>query len=122
MVIERKLLEFDEINKNGRVYPRYLWDELFDEIKSHRVIGQLEHPDFGVLNLCNATHIVTNPIVEEDKIFVDVNFLDVEKGRAAAKIVEAIGQDKLRLELLYRDNWEGDKNSVSIISVDLVSR
>lgn len=122
MKIERQLLITDQDNKNRRVYPRYLWDELFQEMKDQRLIGELRHseqPPADILLLQDVSHIVTNPNVDEDKIYADIKFLEVPKGESARKIVEELGIDKFKLELNYKEN---NKGGIDVVSADLVMK
>ena len=54
----------DEQNGNGRVYP---YNTLTREVenykklvKERRALGELDHPDDSVINLKNASHLVTD--------------------------------------------------------------
>ena len=65
-----KLQEADTQNGNGRVYP---YNVLAREVKNYeklvkenRALGELDHPDDSVINLKNASHMVT-AIWMEDK-------------------------------------------------------
>lgn len=117
MYIERQLLVSGEPNKNGRIYPRYLWDELISEIKADRVLGELDYPGSKYFTLANATHLLQNPVVKEEKIYTDIKFLEVPKGVSAHEIINAIGVDNFRLKLRWEVN---DNNKLDIISADLI--
>ena len=78
MYIERQLLVSGEPNKNGRIFPRYLWDRLIKDIKHDIVIGQLDHVDSRYHLLQDTTHLLQNPIVDDEKIYTDIKFLGIE--------------------------------------------
>ena len=132
MYIERQLLITEQPSENQRVYPRYLWDELFQEMKDQRLLGELRHPEQTpadillsnivycyFLLLQDASHIVTNPNVDEDRIYADIKFLKIPKGESAKKIVEELGIDKFKLELNYKEN---NKGGIDVVSADLVMK
>jgi len=119
MYIEKQLLVSGEPNKNGRVYPRYLWDKLIQEINEDMLIGELDHPDSRFLTLAKATHVLQNPVVEDEKIYTDIKFLEVPRGVSAHEIIKEVGIDNFRLELRWDIN---DRNELNIISADLISK
>ena len=63
MMLSGKLQEADIQNGNGRVYPHAV---LMREMKNYsklveerRALGELDHPEDSVINLKNASHMVT---------------------------------------------------------------
>ena len=63
VILSGKLQEADARNGNGRVYPKKIleremknYQKLVDE---SRALGELDHPDDSVINLRNASHLVT---------------------------------------------------------------
>ncbi len=116
MYIERQLLVSGEPNKNGRIFPRYLWDRLIKDIKHDIVIGQLDHVDSRYHLLQDTTHLLQNPIVDDEKIYTDIKFLEVPKGIAAYKIIEEIGIENFKLDL----SWSEVDASLSFITANLI--
>lgn len=122
MKIEKQLLIIDQPNQNKKIYPRYLWDELFQKMKGHRLMGELRHSgqkpnEISLLH--DVSHLVINPIVEEDKIYADIKFLNFPKGELAYKIIEAKGIENFKLELNF---IEDEDYRIRVISADLVSK
>ena len=63
MMLSGKLQEADCQNGNGRTYP---YSVMMREVKNYqklvneqRALGELDHPDDSVINLRNASHMVT---------------------------------------------------------------
>ena len=63
MILSGKLQEAEVQNGNGRVYPQKVlrremqnYDKL---VRERRALGELDHPDDSVINLKNASHLVT---------------------------------------------------------------
>ena len=54
-------------NGNGRVYPRPILEREIENykkiVKERRALGELDHPDDSVVNLKNASHMVTDVCV-----------------------------------------------------------
>jgi len=54
----------DEQNGNGRVYPRVILERevknYLKSVKENRACGELDHPEDSVVNLKNASHMVTS--------------------------------------------------------------
>ena len=54
----------DAENGNGRVYPKPVLEREVTNyhklVKEHRALGELDHPEDSVINLKNASHLVTD--------------------------------------------------------------
>ena len=71
-------------NGNGRVYPENV---LMREVKTYqklvkerRALGELDHPEDSVINLKNASHMVTNIWLDGPKVMGSVKVLDTPSG------------------------------------------
>jgi len=58
---------FKDVNCNGRVYPRRIWERVLSEssefmqkVKRRGVLGVLEHPESGETNISEASHVITD--------------------------------------------------------------
>ena len=64
MILSGIMQKADTQNGNGRVYPaRVLMREVENYkklVKERRALGELDHPDDSVINLKNASHMVTD--------------------------------------------------------------
>jgi len=80
-------------NGNGRIYPM---QTLMREIKTYqklvkerRALGELDHPDDSVINLKNASHMVTNIWADGPKVMGTVKILDTPSGGILRSLVES---------------------------------
>ena len=83
----------DALNGNGRVYPRNILEK---EIKNYqklvnerRALGELDHPDDSVINLKNASHLVTNVWWDGENVMGKVRVLSTPSGQVLKSLVEA---------------------------------
>ena len=83
----------DALNGNGRVYPRKILEK---EIKNYkklvderRALGELDHPDDSVINLKNASHMVTDIWWDNDSVMGKVMVLGTPSGQVLKALVEA---------------------------------
>ena len=87
-----KLQEASVVNGNGRVYPE---DVLVREVKNYqklvkenRALGELDHPDDSVINLKNASHMVTAIWMEGKSVMGKVKVLNTDAGKTLRALVE----------------------------------
>ena len=80
-------------NGNGRVYPcKVLEREIKNYqniIKDNRALGELDHPDDSVINLRNASHIVTDMWWEGKDVMGKIKVLDTPSGRILKDLINA---------------------------------
>lgn len=81
----------DAENGNGRVYPE---DILRREVKNYmkivgenRALGELDHPDSSVVELKNASHIVTEIEMRGKDVIGKVKVLDTPAGRILKDLI-----------------------------------
>lgn len=81
------------LNGNGRTYPE---DILMREVRTYkklvkerRALGELDHPDDSVINLKNASHMVTNIWMEGPKVMGTVKVLETPSGQILRSLVES---------------------------------
>jgi len=93
MVLSGKLQQADVENGNGRIYP---YNVLAREVKNYeklvkesRALGELDHPDDSVINLKNASHLVTSIWMEGEAVMGKVKVLDTPSGKVLKSLVEA---------------------------------
>jgi len=92
----------DEQNGNGRIYPHKV---LFREVKNYmkvvkenRACGELDHPEDSVVNLKNASHMVTNLWWEGKDLLGKIKVLTTPTG----KILESLINDGVKLGISSR--------------------
>lgn len=83
------LQKADTLNQNGRIYPLAVLDR---EVRNYqkfilekRALGELDHPDSSVVNLKNASHVVTEAYVENGTVYGTVEILDKTPSGAILK-------------------------------------
>ena len=79
-------------NGNGRRYPRPVLEREMENyrklVRDNRAVGELDHPDSDVVNLKNASHIVTDVWWEGDDVKGKVRLLDTPSGKILRSLVE----------------------------------
>jgi hypothetical protein len=93
MMLSGKLQEADIQNGNGRIYPHNI---LMREMKNYgklvsefRALGELDHPEDSVINLKNASHMVTEVWWDEKSVMGKVKVLDTPSGNILRSLVES---------------------------------
>lgn len=96
MMLSGKLQEADVQNGNGRIYPyRVLMREIDTYkklVKENRALGELDHPDDSVINLKNASHMVTDVWMENKNVMGKVKVLDTPSGNILRGLVNSGAQ------------------------------
>lgn len=93
MYLTGKLQQANTQNGNGRVYP---YEVLVREVENYkklvrenRALGELDHPDDSVINLKNASHLVTSIWMDGDTVMGKVKVLDTPSGQVLKSLVES---------------------------------
>ena len=93
MYLTGKLQQANTQNGNGRIYP---YEVLVREVKNYeklvresRALGELDHPDDSVINLKNASHLVTSIWMDGDSVMGKVKVLDTPSGQVLKSLVES---------------------------------
>ena len=83
----------DQLNGNGRVYPKHV---LVREMRNYqkivtegRALGELDHPEDSVVNLKNASHMVTSVWWDGDSVMGKVKLLNTPSGNILKSLVES---------------------------------
>jgi len=80
-------------NGNGRVYPRPILErevETYQKlVRERRAVGELDHPDDSVINLKNASHIVTDVWWDGNDVKGKVEVLNTPSGQILRSLVES---------------------------------
>ena len=96
MMLSGKLQEADVQNGNGRIYPyKVLMREINTYkklVKENRALGELDHPDDSVINLRNASHMVTDVWMEDKNVMGKVKVLDTPSGNILKGLVNSGAQ------------------------------
>ena len=93
LILSGIMQKCDELNGNGRVYPRKI---LMREVENYkklvedrRALGELDHPDDSVINLRNASHLVTDVWWDGESVMGKVQVLNTPSGNILKGLVES---------------------------------
>ena len=93
MMLSGKLQEGGVVNGNGRVYPpKVLMREVENYkklVKERRALGELDHPEDSVINLRNASHMVTDIWMDNNAVMGKVQVLNTPSGQVLQSLVES---------------------------------
>lgn len=82
----------DAVNQNGRIYPRSVLEREVENyqkfIRERRALGELDHPTASVVNLQNASHLVTEVHWDQDAVMGTIELLSTPMGKIAQSLVE----------------------------------
>ena len=102
MILSGKLQESDVQNGNGRVYPHKILEREMKNysklVKERRALGELDHPDDSVINLKNASHMVTEVWWDGPSVMGKVKVLNTPSG----KILQELVSDGVKLGISSR--------------------
>jgi len=87
-----KLQEAEQKNGNGRVYPREILEREVKKyvegpVKTRTALGELDHPESSVVNLSNASHIVTEVWWKGNDLMGKLQLLPTPSGNIAKALV-----------------------------------
>jgi len=82
----------DTRNGNGRIYPEGILlrevENYAKLVKERRALGELDHPDDSVINLKNASHIVTSIWAEGKDVMGKIEVLNTPSGGILKSLIE----------------------------------
>jgi hypothetical protein len=92
-ILSGKLQEAEAQNGNGRIYPiKTLQREMKNYqkvIDDNRALGELDHPEDSVINLKNASHLVTKAWWDGNNVMGKVRVLDTPSGNVLKSLVNS---------------------------------
>ena len=93
VILSGVMQKCDTKNGNGRIYPENILlrevDNYAKLVKERRALGELDHPDDSVINLKNASHIVTSIWAEGKNIMGKIEVLNTPSGKILKSLVES---------------------------------
>jgi len=102
MILTGKLQEAEIENGNRRVYPKKILEREMKNymmlVKENRALGELDHPDDSVINLKNASHMVTDAWWDGNNVMGKVKVLNTPSG----KILQQLVNDGVKLGISSR--------------------
>ena len=79
-------------NGNGRRYPRTVLEREVENykklVRDRRAVGELDHPDSDVVNLKNASHLVTEVWWDGDEVKGKVQILSTPSGQILRNLID----------------------------------
>ena len=92
-------------NGNGRVYPHKILEREVNNycklVEEGRALGELDHPDSSVINLSNASHLVTKIWMEDNKCLGKIRVLETPSGNILKSLVES----GVKLGIFFKRPW-----------------
>ena len=87
-----KLQAADQENGNNRKYPRKVLEREVDKymagpVKTRTALGELDHPEASVVNLANASHIVTDIWWDGNSVMGKIQLLPTPAGNIAKALI-----------------------------------
>tara|TARA_Y100000114_G_C11759608_1_gene328813 strand:+ start:2437 stop:3042 length:606 start_codon:yes stop_codon:yes gene_type:complete len=80
-------------NGNGRIYPHAILEREVNNyitmVKERRALGELDHPDTSIINLSNASHLVTDIWMDGKKCMGKIEVLNTPSGKVLQELVNA---------------------------------
>jgi len=119
-------LEANVKNRNGRKYmqetlDREVKDFAENKIKTHRSVGELDHPPEPTINLDRISHVITSLAMDGNVGYGVAKLLNTPMG----KIAKALVDDGIQLGMSTRGvgSLDGDmvKDDYKLITVDIVA-
>jgi len=93
VILSGVMQKCDALNGNGRVYPRKILERELKNYKKivdeRRSLGELDHPEDSVINLKNASHLVTSIWWDGDCVMGKVRVLNTPSGQILKGLVES---------------------------------
>ena len=82
----------DKENGNGRIYGRNILEREIENYKKivadRRALGELDHPEDSVINLKNASHMVTEVWWKDDAVMGKIKVLNTPSGNILRSLVK----------------------------------
>jgi hypothetical protein len=122
LIVKGVIQRADVLNQNGRIYPKnvlYPQIEVYKElVKERRAVGELDHADEPVVNLKNASHVITDIWMEEDgSVNASVEVLD---NLPMGKILKGLFERNIKVGISSRALGSvSEENEGDVVSDDL---
>ena len=93
MILSGRMQTAEVKNGNGRKYSRRILEREVETyaklVKERRALGELDHPDDSVVNLKNASHLVTQVWWDGDDVMGKVKVLNTPSGQVLRSLVDS---------------------------------
>lgn len=88
-----KIQEADALNGNGRIYPKSILEREMKNyqklIEGRRALGELDHPDTSVVELKNASHLITEVWWDGNNVMGKLECLNTPAGKTLRALAES---------------------------------
>lgn len=129
LILAGRLQKADTKNGNGRIYPKRILQREVENYKKlvseKRALGELDHPDSSVIELKNASHIITHVEMKGDDVFGKLKILDTPAGKIAKDLIRGgvkLGVSSRGLGSTKEQNGDTTvQDDFQLICFDLVS-
>jgi len=112
-----EVLVADVPNKNNRIYPKHLLEEIVakfqDVIKNRGLIGQMGYPGDSMIHFAEASHIVTDLAMEDNKMVAEIETIQTPCGKELEKLLK--GDAKIALRPYGVGNGKVNEDGVLVI-------
>jgi len=129
LIVAGKIQAAGQKNGNGRIYPKPILEREMKNyeklIRECRSLGELDHPDESVINLKNASHLITEVWWKGDDVMGKIKILETPAGQIARQLVKGGVQLGISSRGLGSTRQEGGTTMVEddfqLLCFDLVS-
>jgi hypothetical protein len=130
VVLSGVLQRADACNQNGRVYPRPILEREVERykalVKERKALGECDHPESSVVELKNASHLVTDIWWEGNEVHGKVEILNTPSGNILRSLLESgitLGISSRGVGEVQKDGHGNDvvDESFVLICFDMVS-
>ena len=94
-------------NGNGRKYPTHVLEREMKNyemlVKQRRAYGELDHPDTSVVDLKNASHMITRWWMDEQKVMGVIKVLDTPAGDIVKGIIRSVVNETNGVSMVQED-------------------
>ena len=128
-VIEGVFAQADKKNRNGRVYPKPILEKAVnkyvkEQVKTHRAVGELNHPEGPTVNLDKVSHLITDLKFEGTNVVGKAQVLPTPMGKIVEGLLEGgvqLGVSTRGMGSLVQKNGAMEVGKAFILStVDIV--
>ena len=93
MYLTGRIQTADKKNGNGRKYPEKVlkreMERYMQTVKDNRATGELDHPDDSVINLKNASHMITEVWWDGNAVMGKAQILETPSGKILRSLVDS---------------------------------
>jgi hypothetical protein len=93
LIVSGIIQRANSLNQNKRFYPRPILlrevEKYKQMVKERRALGELDHPDSSVVNLANASHLITELWWEGDDLLGEIEILSTPSGNILKELFKS---------------------------------